>query len=110
VSGTFTFTAEQSAGSTTRRVSMTLLNVTGTGQFSLTLPGHFAVYDEITGGTALNWVCNITQGSGSITFTTLTATRAVGMFSFTAPFNPVGSATGTKTVTGTFDITVTNPQ
>jgi hypothetical protein len=45
-----------------------------------------------------------TGGSGTISVTTLTATRVTGTFSFTAPAL-TGGATGNKTVTnGTFDI------
>jgi len=45
-------------------------------------------------------------GSGLITITEQTATRASGSFSFNLIANPIGGATGAKVVTnGTFNVT-----
>ena len=75
----------------------------GTGTFTTnsTSGTNFLIAE---GGAS--WHALLTTGNGSITFTTLTATRAVGSFSFTAP--PVGgtTASGTRNVTqGAFDVT-----
>jgi hypothetical protein len=53
-----------------------------------------------------SWESNGQQGSGSVTLATLTASRVVGTFTFTAPlFGTVGPP-ATRTVTsGTFDVT-----
>jgi hypothetical protein len=53
-----------------------------------------------------SWESNGQQGSGTVTLTTLTATRVVGTFTFTAPlFGTVGPP-ATRTVTsGKFDVT-----
>jgi len=56
------------------------------------------------GGAA--WVANVTGGSGSVTVTSVSATRITGTFNFTAIPLPNSGATGNRTITnGTFDIT-----
>ena len=79
-------------------------NVTGPGTFNLNLSagnGSSAIISNSTGG----WGTAFNGGSGTITVTTLTATRIVGTFSFDAVPGS-GSATGTVVVrNGTFDLT-----
>jgi hypothetical protein len=54
---------------------------------------------------ANGWHASLAQGSGTLVFTTLTTNRAVGTFSFVLLPVPGGPATGTKTVTGSFNLT-----
>ena len=62
-------------------------------------------YADQTGG----WGTRLTGQAGTITISTLTATRIVGTFSFVADMVS-GGATGTKTVTGgSFDLPITTP-
>jgi hypothetical protein len=57
------------------------------------------------GGGAL-WQAALSNGSGTLTFTTLTANNAVGTFSFTLTAQSGTTATGTKVVTnGAFNVT-----
>jgi hypothetical protein len=71
----------------------------GTYTFSSSV-GNNANYSE--GG--MGWNGGVGIGSGTATFTTLTLERAVGTFSFT--LQPAsGGATGTKTISGSFNIT-----
>jgi DNA-binding beta-propeller fold protein YncE len=75
-------------------------------------PGTFTIGPGITNGASGKltvdgtqvWVANAGQGSGTITFTTLTPLLASGTFSLS--LLPVPPATGTKTITsGVFSIT-----
>lgn len=100
--------AVQGPTGNSRSIVLTVNNVTGTGQFNFTLPGNGAQYIETTGISSASWLTAITQGSGSVTLATATPTRVVGSFSFTAPALS-GGATGTKTVSGQFDIVPSNP-
>lgn len=73
-------------------------------------PGTFPI-----GGTTLTnggvftsndtWTADSSQGSGTITVTSLDATRAVGSFFFTAPAQAAGTTPGSREVTqGFFDV------
>jgi hypothetical protein len=88
-------------------ISISVTNVTGPGTFQLTpnFAGTFGQVVVTSGSTAQAWSTVVAPGTGSITFTTLSSTRAVGTFSFTAQAGS-GGATGQKAVTnGTFDVT-----
>jgi hypothetical protein len=74
----------------------------GTYEVSATSPTNLIVTQQ--GGAA--WVANVTGGSGSVTVTSVSATRITGTFNFTAIPLPNSGATGNRTITnGTFDIT-----
>ena len=79
----------------------------GTGTQTFGTGTNFNALATMTTGTQ-SWSATGIQGSnssGSVTLTTLTATRAVGTFTFTAAAL-AGGATGTKVVTsGVFDVT-----
>jgi len=84
------------------------LNGTSLGPYTftgVTTPPNANNGQVNVGGSQFWNVGGIAAGSsGMVTFTTLTATRAVGKFSFT--LTPSSGATGTKTVTnGSFDLT-----
>jgi hypothetical protein len=88
----------------TYSMSLAIGNLTTTGTYSLN-PGNLMAADGIVSNTTGGWSSVIGSGSGSVTFTTLTAHHAVGTFAFDA--TPAsGTATGTLHVTnGTFDVT-----
>jgi hypothetical protein len=78
----------------------------GPGTYTLAQsPGNNANYTEGTGGWGAS---SATAGSsGSVTFSTLNSSRAVGNFTFS--LQPLsGGASGTRTVTGSFDLAVSN--
>ena len=90
-------------GSNTRQLSLNLVGVTTTGNVPIgagsTSMGQYSV------GTQ-TWVSSLVGGSGTVVLTTLTTTRAVGTFTFTAIPSPSTGATGNKVVTtGAFDVT-----
>lgn len=65
--------------------------------------GNNAIWAEASSG----WVASaVTPGSsGSVTLTTLTASRAVGSFQFTLVPSS-GNASGNRTVSGSFDLAI----
>jgi hypothetical protein len=89
-------------------ILLTLYNVRGPGTYPL------GVGANVVGGTGIvsisetsaGWSTPLSGASGTVTITTLTATRIVGTFDFTA--TPIsGPSTGTKTVTeGRFDLPI----
>lgn len=88
----------------TYSVSLSIGLLTTTGTYSLD-PGNLKAADGIVSNTTGGWGTAFAGGSGSITFTTLTPTHAVGTFSFDATPGS-GNAAGTMHVTnGSFDVT-----
>ena len=78
-----------------------MIQGTGTQTFGPTSAANGGVT-----ATTMSWGANSFQGSGSVTLTTLTATRAAGTFTFTAPALTAGSSPSTRVVTsGVFDVT-----
>ena len=95
--GVFAITGTQLGGAG-YTVVFQLYNIAGPGTYPLgvgvSVPGGSALISTIAGG----WRTPQTGADGSITITTLTASRMEATFNFTAvPFT--GSVTGTKTVT-----------
>lgn len=87
-------------------ITINVLDVTGTGTYQLNpnVAGTFGQVAITNGATAQVWTTALSPGNGSITISTLSATRVKGTFTFTAQFAS-GGATGQKSVTsGTFDI------
>jgi hypothetical protein len=95
--GVFALTGSQIGGSA-QTIVMTLYNIPGPGTYPLgvgvSVPGGNALISSAAGG----WRTAQTGADGTISITTLTATRMEGTFSFTAVAF-TGGATGTKTVT-----------
>ena len=95
--GLFALTGSQLGGSA-QTIVITLYNIPGLGTYPLgtgvSVPGGNALISTAAGG----WRTPQTGADGTITITTLTATRMEGTFSFTAVAF-TGGATGTKTVT-----------
>jgi hypothetical protein len=107
LAGAYQITAARSSGANTSAMTITLTNIPGPGTYPLGtgagVAGGSAVYVENTAG----WGTPLSGEAGTITLTTLTDTRMVGTFSFTAE-GVTGGATGTKSITsGTLDIAVT---
>ena len=84
-------------------VTITASLVQGTGTQSM---GRSSiVLGTVTIGST-QWAAGNLQGTGSVTLTLVTATRAVGTFTFTAPAVTASTSPATKTVTqGAFDVT-----
>lgn len=105
--GLYSITASQVSGANNYTMVFALYNIKGPGTYPL------GVGPNVFGGTATlsrppsgGWTTPLNGASGEITITTLTATRLVATFSFTA--DPITSGTtGTMTVTeGALDIPV----
>jgi hypothetical protein len=58
-----------------------------------------------TSGTGAGWLTSVAGGTGTITVNTVSRTGASGSFSFTMVPTPNTPATGTRQMTGTFDVT-----
>ncbi|MBK7595943.1 MAG: hypothetical protein IPP98_01475 [Gemmatimonadetes bacterium] len=89
----------------TYQIVLTVPGVNATGTYNVG-PGNLGVAQlvQVTAGTPA-WTSSLVGGAGSITVTTLTASRAAGTFTFTAAASPGTSATGTRSVTnGSFDV------
>jgi hypothetical protein len=106
-SGVFTL-----QGSTTSSpyvvVQINVTNATGAGTYNLS-PGFAGDFGQVSitdGSNISTWTTVLSPGTGTITFSTLTATRAQGTFQFTGQEAPGTSATGQRSVTsGTFNVT-----
>ncbi len=88
-------------------ISINVTNVDGPGTYQLTpnFAGTFGQVVVTSGTTAQAWSTVVAPGTGSITITSLSSTKAVGTFSFTAQAGS-GGATGQKAVTnGAFNVT-----
>jgi hypothetical protein len=97
VPGTYGITGMQLGGAG-YTIVFQLYNITGPGTYPLgvgvSVPGGSALISTVGGG----WRTPQTGADGTISITTLTATRMEGTFNFTAvPFT--GNVSGTKTVT-----------
>ncbi|MFN0100046.1 MAG: hypothetical protein ACKVS7_15350 [Gemmatimonadaceae bacterium] len=106
LAGAYSITAVRSSGANTSAMTISLINIPGPGTYPLGtgagVAGGTATYVQNTAG----WGTPLSGEAGTITITTLTDTRMVGTFSFTAE-GVTGGATGTKAISnGTFDIAV----
>lgn len=84
-------------------ISANMLQGTGTQ----TIGGNSVASGNVIIGSN-SWVAGatVTGGTGSVTLTTLTASHAVGTFSFTAPSQSATATPATRVVTnGHFDVT-----
>lgn len=93
-------------GSNSQDITISVYNVRGPGTYPIgvgaTVVGGSGIVAENGGG----WGTDLSGNAGSITITTLTATRIKGTFNFTAKA-VTGGATGTRTVSdGDFDLKV----
>ena len=96
--GLYVLTGTNLSGGTSYTIAISLYNIGGPGTYPLgvgvSVPGGNVVLSSLAGG----WRTAQTGADGTITITTLTASRIEGTFTFTAvPFT--GGATGNKTVT-----------
>ena len=98
IPGLYVLTGTNLSGGTSYTIVISLYNIGGPGTYPLgvgvSVPGGNIVVSSLAGG----WRTPQTGADGTITITTLTASRIEGTFSFTAvPFT--GGATGNKSVT-----------
>lgn len=92
---------------TTTQININIPGVTTTGTFELgpNFTGRLALLTVTTGTSAAVWTTALSPATGSISVTTLTASRVAGTFTFTGQASPGTPATGQRAVTsGTFDI------
>jgi hypothetical protein len=95
------------ANNTERALSITLTDVPAPGTYALssTSPVRQIGVTGVTASTSTMWSSLGPGSSGSVTITSITATRIQGTFSATLGPAPGSTTTGTLTVTGgTFDI------
>jgi hypothetical protein len=95
-----------------RRFDIALPNVIGPGTYTISAAntGSRATYSEsnLVLFSDESWQAGPNGGSGELTISTLTSTRVVGSFTFTAPSS--SGTTGAISVTeGEFDIVLTVP-
>jgi hypothetical protein len=105
--GQYVMTGLQTSGGTAQAITLTLLGVPGVGTYPLGVgsgvSGGNGVYAQGNAG----WITSLSGDQGTITLTTLSATRIAGTFSFVADLAS-GVGTGVKTITnGSFDLPIT---
>jgi len=84
-------------------IAITIIPATGPGTVTFGPGVHAGATLGIT--QAASWSASSSQGSGTVTLTTLDDERVAGTFQFVAEPNDTGTATGTRTVTdGQFNI------
>lgn len=105
VPGIFALTGSK-IGANAYTIVIALYNIPGPGTYPLGVGVSVAGGNALISTTAGGWRTPQTGSDGTITITTLSASRMEGTFSFTAvPFT--GSVTGTKTVTdGAFTLEI----
>lgn len=93
------------AVNSSRGLSITLAGVTGPGTYALSPSASRSIGIANATNTLIGWTSAAAGGSGSVTITSLTATRIQGTFTATLPPAQGTQATGTLTVTsGVFDL------
>lgn len=111
VPGVITMTGTRVVSATNyTTITLTLGYIAGTGNYPLgvnpgsTAGGIGAVFAP-QGSSFGTWSTNLTGSAGTVTVTSLTSSRIVGTFQFTAPPQSFTTTTGTRVVTsGTFDM------
>lgn len=98
----------RTAGTTLNGITLNLIGISGPGTYPLGTSGGVAGGTATVNEASSVWMTPLSGAAGTVTLTTVTATRAAGTFSFTAE-GVVGTA-GTRTVTnGQFDIPLNRP-
>jgi hypothetical protein len=97
------------SGNTAYAFVISIGNATGPGTHSFTIAAgsdgsSLIIGSSTTGGSAAGWGTSFGGGSGSVTITTLTATRIAGTFTATAVPSS-GSASNLVITSGQFDVT-----
>jgi hypothetical protein len=85
----------------TQSIGFTVLTTTGLSPQNVSAGGTTA--DLIIGSSS--WAASASMGSGSVLPVTITATHAVGNFTFVMQASASGTTPQSRTVTGTFDVT-----
>jgi hypothetical protein len=104
--GLYSITGSKTSSGNNYTISIGLYNIGAPGTYPLGVGPQVAGGSAIISNAAGGWSTPQSGSDGTITITTLTASRIVGTFNFTA--NALsGSATGAKTITdGDFDLEV----
>lgn len=108
--GLFAITGTETVNNVTQSINLLFYNIRGPGTYP------FGVSTEMVGGTAQYaasgnvWSTPINGASGTFTITTLTPTRIVGEFEYTAQVSAGTATPQTRSITeGEFDIPMTTP-
>jgi len=104
--GLYSITGAKIGAGANYTIAMSLYNIGGPGTYPMGVGPQVAGGNAIVSTAAGGWATPQSGADGTITITTLTASRIEGTFNFTA--SPLtGSVTGTKTVTdGSFVLEV----
>jgi hypothetical protein len=96
---------QQTAGTNSTVILISLYNLRGTGRYPLGVNGTtYGGTAQVT-QNAQSWITPLTGTAGEVNITTLTDTRIAGTFSFVA--EAIGGSTGTRSVTnGQFDFPI----
>ncbi len=86
-------------------VFLSVAQVTGPGTFSLNLATGNGSSAIVANSSGQGWITALPGGSGSISITLLTPTRAVGTFSFEAVPSTGGASGAMRATNGQFDVT-----
>lgn len=92
------------ANNLVRSITLGVANMTGPGTYALSAntPVRTIGVSGMPGNLLASWTSQV-GGSGTVTITTMSATRVIG--SFSATLTPIsGGATGNMTVSGNFDM------
>lgn len=107
--GVFTVSGSSLSTSVTA-LSLILYYIGAPGTYPLGVGGSVRGGQGILSGSGSSWATALTGASGSVTITTVSATRIAGKFEFSAPPQAGAGTTTTRTVTqGEFDLPVTGP-
>lgn len=96
--GLYSITGIKLTGANNFTIIMALYNIPGPGTYPLGVGASVAGGNALISSASGGWATPQTGADGTITITTLTASRMEGTFNFTATAL-TGGATGTKTVT-----------
>lgn len=92
-----------------RTLLLTVSFIGATGAYPIginigTTAGGTASITEVAGSTVTTWFTSLNGAAGTVTITSLTATRMQGTFSFTADLSPPGPGAQATVTNGSFDI------
>lgn len=105
IPGALLITGAESNGNTSKAITLSLYNVTGPGTYALGVSS--TVFGGIgqVGDAGQSWITDNIGTAGTVTITTLTASRIVGTFEFTAVPGLQNTVGGDRVVTnGRFDL------
>ncbi len=101
--------ADVVSGSDYRALSLSVSFIGATGAYPIginigTTAGGTASVTDVAGSTVTTWMTSLNGAAGTVTITSLTATRMKGTFSFTADLSPPGPGAQATVTNGSFDV------